>query len=377
MAVAGANVHDTKLLRPTLENIVVARPEGVQNLCLDKGYDNPTGHGTVAAFRYCPHIRRIGEEKLDQWGEKTFPITGALMMPEFRIQSEMSISAIESLEEYFREGGSSIVQAAFRHTYFVHPEAVRNKSPYFPKRARRSREHYPGIDKGKKATWKAGDGRKITLDDNSRAQMAWEKYTGHKLARKSGYGVRHIWGNTHNPEAFTAGWNLCYMPFWAGMLTEEQHPHPKLQRAIRQASWDLYFAGNPEREPPDFVSNPGIDLKGLLEGNPLLVLSAESIKGDPPSVRKGLQNTTLPITLDPRDSEDFRAALLRAKEAWIEVSYQDGHREVRRWNATRMKSTSNVIGNLRSRPEFRAKYWQNNGIVSVRVSIEQPDSRRR
>ena len=42
-------------------------------LCLDKGYDNPTGHGTVAAFQYCPHIRRIGEEKLDRWGEQTFP----------------------------------------------------------------------------------------------------------------------------------------------------------------------------------------------------------------------------------------------------------------------------------------------------------------
>ncbi len=73
VAVAGANVHDTKLLRPTLESIVVARPEGTRNLCLDKGYDNPTGHGTVAAFQYCPHIRRIGEEKLDRWGEKTFP----------------------------------------------------------------------------------------------------------------------------------------------------------------------------------------------------------------------------------------------------------------------------------------------------------------
>ena len=73
VAVAGANVHDTKLLRPTLESIVVVRPEGTQNLCLDKGYDNPTGHGTVAAFQYCPHIRRIGEEKLDRWGEKTFP----------------------------------------------------------------------------------------------------------------------------------------------------------------------------------------------------------------------------------------------------------------------------------------------------------------
>ena len=73
VAVAGANVHDTKLLRPTLESIVMARPPGAQNLCLDKGYDNPTGHGTVAAYQYCGHFRRIGEEKLDQWGQKTYP----------------------------------------------------------------------------------------------------------------------------------------------------------------------------------------------------------------------------------------------------------------------------------------------------------------
>ena len=46
-------MHDTKLLRPTLESIVVARPEGTH--------------------QYCPHIRRIGEEKLDRWGEQTFP----------------------------------------------------------------------------------------------------------------------------------------------------------------------------------------------------------------------------------------------------------------------------------------------------------------
>jgi len=52
-AMAGANVHDTKLLADTLEAIVVARPqpteETPQHLCLDKGDDNPTGHETVAA----------------------------------------------------------------------------------------------------------------------------------------------------------------------------------------------------------------------------------------------------------------------------------------------------------------------------------------
>jgi len=75
--IAGANVHDTKLLAATLAAIVVARPqptaEEPQPLCLDKGYDNPTGHETVAAYQYIPHIRRIGEEKLDANGQKTSP----------------------------------------------------------------------------------------------------------------------------------------------------------------------------------------------------------------------------------------------------------------------------------------------------------------
>jgi putative transposase len=75
--IVGANVHDTKLLAATLESIVVERlqptEERPQHLCLDKGYDNPTGHDTVAAFQYVSHIRRIGEEKLDAHRHKTYP----------------------------------------------------------------------------------------------------------------------------------------------------------------------------------------------------------------------------------------------------------------------------------------------------------------
>lgn len=64
-----------KLLERTLDAIVVERPEPTksspQHLCLDKGYDNPTGHAAVAATDYLPHIRRIGEEKLDAGKRKT------------------------------------------------------------------------------------------------------------------------------------------------------------------------------------------------------------------------------------------------------------------------------------------------------------------
>ncbi len=75
--VAGANRHDTKLLGATLDAIVVERPapteEKPQHLCLDKGYDNPTGHEAAQAHGYTPHIRRIGEEKKDEQGEKRYP----------------------------------------------------------------------------------------------------------------------------------------------------------------------------------------------------------------------------------------------------------------------------------------------------------------
>lgn len=77
LVIAAANRHDTKLLAATIEAIVVERPtptpEAPQHLCLDKGYDNPTGHTTVAQYGYIPHLRRIGEEKLDSQREKRFP----------------------------------------------------------------------------------------------------------------------------------------------------------------------------------------------------------------------------------------------------------------------------------------------------------------
>ena len=74
VVLAGANVNDCKLLEQTIEAIVVERPEPTpampQNLCLDKGYDNPTGRAAAVSGGHTPHIRRIGEEKLDPKGRK-------------------------------------------------------------------------------------------------------------------------------------------------------------------------------------------------------------------------------------------------------------------------------------------------------------------
>ena len=76
VTVAGANVHDAKMLATTIADMIVGRPDpaaGPQHLCLDKGYCNPTGRDAAAHEHYVAHIRQIGEEKLDRIGRKKHP----------------------------------------------------------------------------------------------------------------------------------------------------------------------------------------------------------------------------------------------------------------------------------------------------------------
>lgn len=73
IVIAPANVNDHKLLEQTLGSIVVERPKSPQHLCLDKGYDNKLSRQIVKKHLYKDHIRRIGEEKIDQAGEKKNP----------------------------------------------------------------------------------------------------------------------------------------------------------------------------------------------------------------------------------------------------------------------------------------------------------------
>jgi putative transposase len=66
VVVAPANKPDAQLLEATIEAVVVERPspeEVEQHLCLDKGYDNPTGKQAAASGGHTPHIRKIGEEQ--------------------------------------------------------------------------------------------------------------------------------------------------------------------------------------------------------------------------------------------------------------------------------------------------------------------------
>jgi hypothetical protein len=66
VVVAGANVHDTKLLEATLDAMVVCPPlpteQAPQHLCLDKGYDTPPARTPLRHTRTQPISAALGGE---------------------------------------------------------------------------------------------------------------------------------------------------------------------------------------------------------------------------------------------------------------------------------------------------------------------------
>jgi hypothetical protein len=63
---AGANRHDMKLVKQTVNSRVVKRPrpskKRPQGMCLDKGYDYAEVRDTLKEFGFTAHIRARGEE---------------------------------------------------------------------------------------------------------------------------------------------------------------------------------------------------------------------------------------------------------------------------------------------------------------------------
>jgi len=66
LEVEGANRHDMKMVRATIESIVVKRPEATeeepQGMCLDKGYDYDEVREILEEFGFTAHIKARGEE---------------------------------------------------------------------------------------------------------------------------------------------------------------------------------------------------------------------------------------------------------------------------------------------------------------------------
>jgi hypothetical protein len=78
LAVEGANRHDMKLVRETVENIVVDRPEPTeehpQNICLDKGYDYQEVRDTLIEFGFTAiFVRGVRKRRKSRKGPASGP----------------------------------------------------------------------------------------------------------------------------------------------------------------------------------------------------------------------------------------------------------------------------------------------------------------
>ena len=66
LVVAGAHRPDMKLVKDTVDSVVVKRPRPTkkrpQGMCLDKGYDYEEVRATLREFGFTAHIRARGEE---------------------------------------------------------------------------------------------------------------------------------------------------------------------------------------------------------------------------------------------------------------------------------------------------------------------------
>jgi putative transposase len=74
--IAGANGNDHKLLKSTIEAVVIDRPDPdvyEQHLCLDRATPTTPAMPGPGEAGYISHIRRIGEEKFDNRGVKRYP----------------------------------------------------------------------------------------------------------------------------------------------------------------------------------------------------------------------------------------------------------------------------------------------------------------
>jgi len=89
-----------------------------------------------------------------------------------------------------------------------------------------------------------------------------------------------------------------------------------------------------------------------------------------PSTPVTRQYGKLEINFFPPDLTQFKAFLLREKQAWVMLYRKDGTRDLHQWNAQRFTEQSDVLGNLRS---GYLRGWREKEIIKADVAINKDD----
>jgi len=229
-----------------------------------------------------------------------------------------------------------------------------------------SAARYPHIRRVKAGKEKRGQNDAgLRFDGNSYANntIKWAIGANHKDIH--GYETCHIWPKTCYDERYhTAVANLVLLPRALAGLTDHL---PHIQQMLQYRAYTLYNWYPEEFGIP--VCPEGYSDVWRPPESDILETKKRSNGIKKESVKSSFEEFVLPIFLDPKNQEDFKRALLVHRLAEIEIFYADGQQKKQIWNANKFKSSSNVLGNLRSRPEFRQGKWQKLGITKILVSI--------
>lgn len=86
--------------------------------------------------------------------------------------------------------------------------------------------------------------------------------------------------------------------------------------------------------------------------------------------RKELINyEKLPIELIPDNTDEFTKLFMQQKQALLYYHYIDGEVKEKIWRNLRFNDNSDLLGNLRGRPEARKEKWKELGIVKLVCKI--------
>jgi hypothetical protein len=77
----------------------------------------------------------------------------------------------------------------------------------------------------------------------------------------------------------------------------------------------------------------------------------------------------MPIELFPINPNEFKKKFIEKGVANMLYYYSDGRVEKKIWRKGNFTENSDVMGNLRSRPEARKGKWQQMGIIKLRCEI--------
>lgn len=86
------------------------------------------------------------------------------------------------------------------------------------------------------------------------------------------------------------------------------------------------------------------------------------------AVRTRSQSQDIPVILSPSNPEDFKTKFLERKMAIIKLTYADETKDKEHiWKADKFDASSNVMGNIKSRPFWRKRVEQQ--LVSVEITV--------